>query len=112
MCYRLIDEKSVFIVAKSRIKVVFEVNLLNHFVFGEQKQNQLKRNKQDQELITSRMEKTFPDRRRQIIQENASVATIKDIYPILFSGREVCICFSAQRLSTNQSCFTLLGSRF
>ena len=39
--------------------------------------------------IDHAMEQTFPERRRLLIKEGVSVATIKEFYPILFDIDEV-----------------------
>lgn len=54
-----------------------------------QKQGRLKEAKQDAEGIKSRMQKTLADRRRLIV-EGATVNTVMETYPILFSEKEVC----------------------
>ena len=45
---------------------------------------------QEHEKVASKMEKTFPQRRDLIVMREASVAEMRDNYPILFSKEQVC----------------------
>ena len=53
------------------------------------KKSECKKLRQDTTTINKRMELTFPERRRLIVKEAASVKAIKEMYPLLFEEDQV-----------------------
>ena len=52
-------------------------------------QNEVVKIKRDSTIIDMKMRITFPERRRMIIEEKATVSDIKKLFPILFQEDEV-----------------------
>ena len=48
---------------------------------------------QDQEKITSKMEKTFPHRRELVVMKGLPVVDMRDMFPIIFSKNQVIFSF-------------------
>ena len=58
-------------------------------------QSKLKEDRRDAEKIKRRMDSTFPDRRQAIVVKGLPLTAIKEMYPLLFSEREVgaAVCY-------------------
>ena len=69
-------------------KVEEDETSLKHHIKYIQDQNKLKPSKRDHDKILSRMEATFPSRRERIVN-GATVAEIRELYPLLFDDKEV-----------------------